>query len=281
MEQMAIPWSNKEVELIVADYFNMLSFQLAGKKYTKAEHRRNLQLLLNNRSEGSIEFKHQNISAVLINLGQPYIKGYLPRYNYQKVLEDVILDFLIQANNFEEQFSLFSQKVVDTSKVNIEFNRFVVKPPKPSGLNEPSISYIRNPIKVNYLEREQQNRKLGEIGEELAINFERWSLINIGKENLADQVEWVSKEQGDGAGFDVLSRNRDGTDKYIEVKSTKLSKETPFYFSHNELRFSQKHSNNYHLYRIFNMEDQVRMFIKIGDLNTICHSTPVSYKGYF
>ena len=61
-------WSDIEVELIVAEYFSMLSKELSGKNYKKSEHRKKLLPLLNNRSEGSIEFKHQNISAVLINL---------------------------------------------------------------------------------------------------------------------------------------------------------------------------------------------------------------------
>jgi len=84
---MADSWSNIEVELIVADYFILLSAELKGEHYSKADHCRALVPLLSGRSGGSIEFKHQNISAVLINLGQQYIKGYLPRYNYQKILK--------------------------------------------------------------------------------------------------------------------------------------------------------------------------------------------------
>lgn len=59
------PWSDEENDLIVADYFAMLVDDLAGRPYNKAEHRRALLPLLNERSEGSVEFKHQNISAVL------------------------------------------------------------------------------------------------------------------------------------------------------------------------------------------------------------------------
>jgi hypothetical protein len=33
--------------------------------------------------KGSIEFKNRNISAVLAKIGQPYVQGYLPAYNYQ------------------------------------------------------------------------------------------------------------------------------------------------------------------------------------------------------
>ena len=95
-------WSKTEVELIIASYFDMLSKELHGKPYSKADHRRHLLPLLNNRSEGSVEFKYQNISAALINLGQPYIKGYLPRYNYQKMLEDQVIEHLQENLTIEE-----------------------------------------------------------------------------------------------------------------------------------------------------------------------------------
>ena len=84
---------------------------------------------------------------------------------------------------------------------------------------------------------------------------------------------------GDGAGFDILSKQLNGKDKYIEVKTTKLGKETPFYFSSNELNFSQEHSDNFHLYRLFNFEDDAKMFIRNGGLDAICHVTPINFRG--
>lgn len=53
-------WSREEVEAIVADYLQMLTLELAGQTYSKTEHRHKLQLQLNHRSDGSIEFKHGN-----------------------------------------------------------------------------------------------------------------------------------------------------------------------------------------------------------------------------
>ena len=59
-------WSANEVALIVADYFLMLKAELSGEPYSKAQHNRELRPLLNGRSKSSVEFKHQNISAVLV-----------------------------------------------------------------------------------------------------------------------------------------------------------------------------------------------------------------------
>jgi hypothetical protein len=78
------------VEATVADYFRMLSLELAGQHYNKAAHNRDLGLLLQNRSHGAIELKHQNISTILLELGCVYIAGYKPRGKYQQLLYDVV-----------------------------------------------------------------------------------------------------------------------------------------------------------------------------------------------
>lgn len=275
-------WSNLEVELIVADYFSMLSKELSGQSYKKSEHRKRLLPLLNKRSDGSCEFKHQNISAVLINLGLPYIKGYLPRFNYQSMLEDKVIEYLLGHQSIEEQFKQFADKEISPSEISSNFSQLIEEAPLVRNrVEETAAAYTRNPIKTNYLEQEQQNRKLGFLGEEMALKYEKWQLTISGKENLADQVIWISNEEGDGAGFDILSRNLNGTDKYIEVKTTKLGKETPFFFSRNELLFSQSKSHDYHLYRLFNFEKDAKMFVKKGTLDTICSSIPMTFKGYF
>ncbi len=274
-------WSDLEVELIIGSYFQMLSNELLGKGYSKASFRKSLLSLLNNRSEGSIEFKHQNISAVLINLGQPYIKGYLPRFNYQKILEEKVIDYLIQNKAIENQFKFFADKEILNPITNYEFEKLTVEAPSVKSLAESTPNYERSPIKINYLEREQKNIKLGFLGEKLALEYEKWNLIQIGKEKLAEEVKWVSQEEGDGIGFDILSKQKNGKDKYIEVKTTKMGKETTFFFTRNELLFSNNHSENYHLFRLFNFESNARLFIKNGGLDTICKSIPITFKGYF
>ena len=83
------PWSPQEIEDIVADYFAMLETEMAGGAVVKKAHNRALQNVID-RSPGSIEYKHQNISAVLAALGLRYIEGYKPAVNYQHALFDAI-----------------------------------------------------------------------------------------------------------------------------------------------------------------------------------------------
>ena len=277
-----LPWSQNEIHLIILDYFEMLVSELKGNRYNKSAHRRALKQLLDNRNEGAIEFKHQNISAVLMELGQPYIAGYLPRSNYQQSLKHAVIKYLDLNPGLDTQFEIFATKEIFTPVAQIDFQKFVAEPPTNENVvSEPVFSYGKKTMKVNYIKKEQENRKLGFLGEELVMEYEKWQLKKSGKTILAGQIVWISKEEGDGAGYDILSRNPDGSKKYIEVKTTKLSKETPIYFSKNELDFSIDHQNDFHLYRLFNFEKNARMFKKNGALNQICRSVPVSFKGYF
>jgi hypothetical protein len=89
-----LAWPDEENDLIVVDYFAMLVDDIAARAYSKTEHRRALLPLLNNRSEGSVEFKHQNISAVLKGLGEAWIPGYKPAFNFQMALVDAVARWL-------------------------------------------------------------------------------------------------------------------------------------------------------------------------------------------
>ena len=273
-------WSTVEVNLLIADYFSMLAKELAGIAYKKSEHRRMLQPLLNNRTEASIEFKHQNVSAVLIELGTAFIPGYKPRYNYQSVLKDECINQLeIDKSTWENKFEVFADAAPAIGRV--DYNMMIDMPPeRRQEIRQKKTFLRRRPFKINYLEREQQNSKTGIVGEKIALDYERWSLQQAGHESLADKVEWVS-EYDDGAGFDVLSKYPNGADKYIEVKSTKLSKETPIFFSKAEFEFALTSSHSYHLYRIFNLSGMPKLFSLNGDFDSFCTKEPVQYKGYF
>lgn len=89
-------WSPSEISFIVADYFDMLRAELAGEQFNKTAHRKALRLQLNGRSDGSVEFKHCNISTVLRDLDLTYIDGYKPRENKQQALSDAVEEYLKQ-----------------------------------------------------------------------------------------------------------------------------------------------------------------------------------------
>jgi hypothetical protein len=212
-------------------------------------------------------------------MGQPYIRGYPPLPNYQILLEHVVSDYIVQKPEIEKVFEAFAE--ASPSPQTLIFESMVESmPDMKTMLEEPEIVY-KNPVKINYLEKEQANRAIGQTGESIAIEYERWRLIKEGKENFADKIEWVSQTQGDGLGYDILSRNTNGTDRYIEVKATKLTKEAPFYFSSLEYDFSKRNSSNFFLYRVFNLKANPKLFIANGPYDEFCRVRPTQFKGSF
>jgi len=274
-------WTKEEVSLIVSDYFEMLQLELKHKGYNKTAYRKLLIPLLNNRSNGSVEFKHQNISAALINMGLPYIDGYKPRFRYQKqMLENEIAEYIKKHQlTLERNFENFADEKIIKPLKTVSYDEVLEEAPTASEFTEREPLY--RPVRINYLEKEQNNRFLGEQGESFVIEYEKRRLINAGKNNLADKIDWVSKELGDGLGYDILSRNNNGTDRFIEVKTTKLAKETPIYLSKTEISFASKKQNDFYLYRVFDFDKQPRLFIQNGKYESFCKVVPQIYKGYF
>jgi hypothetical protein len=62
-------WSDEENAAIVAEYFVMLAMELSRQSFNKAERNRGLEGLIG-RGRGSTEYKHQNISAILMGLDE-------------------------------------------------------------------------------------------------------------------------------------------------------------------------------------------------------------------
>jgi hypothetical protein len=278
---MGEDWSREEVEATVADYLSMLDQDLRGFEYNKTEHRRHLSDLLNMRSDGAIERKHQNISAILIELGFPYISGYKPLRNYQRLLYDVVLSRL---DNNQPLVDIVRVQVAQPATVPTMDNILaaLVDPPAVdlSGHHNigarvrelPSMQYS-----VNYLEREAKNNSLGKAGEQFVVRFEKARLIHAGRERLASKVEHVSETQGDGAGFDVLSFDITGHERFIEVKTTAYGALTPFFVTRNEVAVSHSATAGYYLYRAFNFRRQPKLFTKQGPLDRSFNLEPLQY----
>ena len=275
-------WSREEVEAAVSDYLHMLTLELSGQAYNKSEHRRNLQTKLRSRSEGSIERKHQNISAVLIDLGCPYISGYKPLSNYQSILFDVVQDRLSQDQLFDRSAISAAEQPAVMPLVP-DFSFVIESPPFITEVSEPRAAYsVRNKgIQRDYLAREARNRSLGAAGEEFVIAYERSRLQKLGSPRLSEKVEQVSKTKGDGLGFDVLSFELDGRERFIEVKTTAFGKETPFFISRNETNFSAAFADQFHLYRLFEFRRQPKMFDLSGRIQDRVRLDPVSYLARF
>ena len=120
--------------------------------------------------------------------------------------------------------------------------------------------------KKNYLEQHRKNERLGLEGEIFVVNYEKMRLQDEGKPELADKVEHISQTVGDGKGYDVLSFNNDGSERWIEVKTTNYGKSHPFLIEWTEVQCSIDNPNNFHLYRVFNFKNKPELYILSGSV---------------
>lgn len=259
-------WTPEEVALVVADYFDMLTHELLNQPYNKAEHNSRLRQRLTVRSKSAIERKHQNISYVMITLGCPYINGYKPLSNAQGILTEAVQNHL--GNHAGQVNALASSPKVVPTASPYAFADVFVDPPTPLGKPFDQQSPCRSRARwTNFVERDASNRELGKLGEKFVVDVERKRLLDAGRDDLAQRVEWVSQTQGDGLGFDVLSYDgNDDSERPIEVKTTGLGVYFPFYVTRNELQVSQTLASRYHLYRVFDFSQKPRVFVLKGDL---------------
>lgn len=246
-------WSADELDAIVADYFAMLLMELSHQPYVKSHHCAALMAILG-RSHRSVEFKHQNISAVLDELGLPWIPGYIPKANYQGAIFDAI-DRYLSVN--QKILTLGPRAPGPSSQSEI----FVNAPIHRSNMKEPPKKLQRLVRKFDPVERDRCNRSLGKAGEAFVFQTERQRLSRANRPDLVEQVRWVSREDGDGAGYDVRSFTAGGMIRLIEVKTTNGAARTPFFLTRNEYDLACERPADWCIYRVHLFVQNPRIFV--------------------
>lgn len=132
--------------------------------------------------------------------------------------------------------------------------------------------------KPNYEARDAANRELGCAGELFVVEYERAKLRNAGKPELADKIEWVSKEIGDGLGYDITSFDVDGMKIQIEVKTTNSGKATPFIISPRELTVWEEKHETYRLYRVYSFKKAPKLFVIEGNPRDLLQLEAINYR---
>jgi hypothetical protein len=266
-------WAAWEVDAIVADYFAMLADEIGGLPFNKSEHRRALQSLIG-REPGSIERKHQNISAVLERLGIPFIRGYKPLAHFQNALLDAVERYLTSRGQPIFQVTSATPNLVAESP-DLWIGPVPELDPKEPDEPERLRQLIR---KFDPAERDARNRSLGRCGEELVFLREQHWLRAYGQADLARKVEWTSEVRGDGAGYDIRSFDLDGRERLIEVKTTNGPAKTPFFLSENERAFSDERPEAFRLLRLYSFIEKPAAFELRPPLTEKLALSPTNYR---
>lgn len=270
--------------MIVADYFAMLAKDFSGTPYKKIEHNRQLQERMD-RSKGSIEFKHQNISAVLMALGEEWIEGYKPAANFQMVLVDAVVRFLDDHHSWNGSLRPLPRTGTLRPATGFQDEKplWIGPPPTQSNVPPPADldKILRIAQKFDVAGRDERNRALGRAGEEMVLEHERRTLHSVGRKDLAKQVRWVSDLDGDGAGYDIASFTPEGRERLIEVKTTNGWERTPFHISRNELAVADERRDVWSLFRLWNFSKEPKAFELHPPLNQHVTLTATSFSASF
>lgn len=135
--------------------------------------------------------------------------------------------------------------------------------------------------RVDFESENRKNLKIGSRGEAIVIMAEKDYLRSINRVDLANKVSQISKCD-DSAGFDILSFDEQGNEKFIEVKSSKSSPPVAnFQLSSNQLDKSKK-LNNYFIYIVFEANRIEPKIVKLKNPFTLPENkikiTPTMYR---
>lgn len=267
-------WTDDELDFIVADYFAMLRADLSGQHYVKSHHNKVLMAEIG-RTHLSVEFKHQNISAVLDELGMPWIPGYKPKRNYQNSIFDAIDRYLTKHQDILETVPASPIALLSPAEI-------FVTPPTLAGAKQTIPERLRRLVrKFDPVERDHRNSALGKAGEEFVVHLEHRQLIVADRPDLARKVRWVAAEDGDGAGYDVLSFDRTGQERLLEVKTTNGSARTPFFLTRNERDIATELPGVWRIYRVHLFATTPRIFTIAPPLENAVHLFPETWRVSF
>jgi len=189
----------------------------------------------------------------------------LDEYNWDQLLGKTIL--------FIKENLVYYDKLIEVAWGKSEpkevFKNFIRKQQRPeSNLKDlPNLNPSFKGENKDFVKESINNKDLGDTGEQLVVENEIRILKEAGYENLSKQVKTVK----DGNGYDVLSFDIEGNEKYIEVKTTRGRSLTPFYYTINELLFAKQNPESYSIYRLYNYDEESNTadYYIIDDLESI------------
>lgn len=174
----------------------------------------------------------------------PWILGYIPKRNYQNAIFAAIDRYLTSHPAVLERVPASPMAATPPSTVFVDA-------PIPTDADGPIPDRLRHLVrKFDPVERDYRNRALGKAGERFVLDLERRRLTQANRAGLAERVRWVAAEDGDGAGYDIMSFDPAGRERLIEVKTANGSARTPFYLSRNERGFAEEMPAEWRIYRV-------------------------------
>lgn len=126
---------------------------------------------------------------------------------------------------------------------------------------------------------QRTREEIGLAGEDWVVDYEKGNLKDSDSAELAEKVERIS-QTNISAGFDVLSYEVGGSEKFIEVKTTALSK-LEFFLSSNELDIAREFKHRYWIYflsEIYGSPKLVKIHNPSVEIGKSLSLTPINFR---
>ena len=170
------------------------------------------------------------------------------KYRFIKLLQRAQDAVLNESNTTVESV----ETIVSQTAEEIELN--IADSPTITSKSKSNSNKVRTKEDINYSEQQAISQKIGDRGEELVLRNEiekikQWGL----PDEILSKVRRVSLESDD-YGFDILSFDKDGNERYLEVKTTKTNgKNFSFILTRNEFEHAKTYGSRYSFVIVFDI----------------------------
>lgn len=202
--------------------------------------------------------------------------------SYDDVIKGVLADEDDKIIDAESAITAIKEAVDPDDRIPYGFNRELIET-KPYKDRTNKFKKVTSPKtgKIDYLKKSAKDAAAGLLGEELVIKHEQDRLTELGLEEYADKVKWISQES-DAYGYDIESYDVDTNgvvfEIKIEVKTTVSRVDTEFFVSKNELNKSKEYKDKYCIYRVYDVYAQKPKFYRaFGDIEKNFILDPYTY----
>lgn len=310
-----ILWMAEKDEKTVEKMFDALYDESVDYITRIHNFRENAKLLVEKYKEKNVHHHYQDDRAIMVYLNLRYPdKYYLYKYNmFKSFVERTDYDYIPKSGDvenlvkFEKLCDYIHNYITHDAELlamyeprrakyydseyhllvqDIIYTVYYEKAPEllePVQLVKPHIfekQVVSKPIELKGVRVDYASLKqIGDLGEQFIFSQEREKVKKY-KLPSSKQVTWVSRDKGDGLGFDILSYDENGKEMYIEVKTTTGEENTSFYISANELEKSKLYAENYYLYRVYQFDTKTvkgEYSIRKGSLEDLC-LVPQTYR---
>ncbi|MFA7030027.1 MAG: DUF3578 domain-containing protein [Candidatus Cloacimonadaceae bacterium] len=201
-------------------------------------------------------------------------------FDYNSAINKIVYDFNDSFETAEEAIDNIKRAIASPTDLNVVRTLRYVEPKEKRTKKYAKIRTGVPVKKIDYIEKAKAEMEVGQLGEMLALQFERERLIKEGFNDLANKVRHVSIIS-DAYGYDIESYQLIGLKMekiYIEVKTTTNKLDVEFPVSKNEVLTSNEKKGRYCIFRIYDAKSVNPSFYKVfGKIEDNFELDPVSY----